>query len=685
MRSGGRVLAALLVVGSAASYGLVAAGTASAVVAPTGGCWAYAPSAADLDAPPASNVSTTLQPWTTVPDGGYALTTAGATKVGGSRTVAMTIASGPVISAIDDVTGTASFLLSVDGTPLSDPVEVAFTADAGDPVEDLVADVDVPIAAAGAHQVRLDAAYFDVPAESLRVACNGQGSGAVGGPNPATNPFPTDLTASFTAVASATAIVTGVADQDVLDAGRPSDVVSVDLAGLASSAPTTLQLCSTAGVCAVVGDLVTGPDGSATTTFMVPSSAPVGTGTLRVGDGTTQVDVGFTVLGAQTVAAAEALETDSTVVTLTGTGWDPKRPVTIRGYAGTDSSAEATSDPDVVVDVDATGGFTADFEVADEDTESVIADQARTSSHIGAVYLISGVIGGAVDADPTDPGTDDPGTETPGDTETPPGSVTTPPIAAPVVPPEDIPLPGDVPIQEPPAETPVEDATAELSVTEAHLDGHATLGELFGGSPQRDLVFLVENVGTETVENPIVRVTVGRTDDVEPEVVPAEVGSLDPGEQAVVTVPLELPMAAFGTYHVVGQVGDTEVGAFQVEWTTYPWGLFALNALALVLLALGVRHRMAERRRGQAAALAVPGDADAVVDTEAAVAWWAYRAGVGPRPSAPRAVPTGTTALAPTPPPLLLDDAATGEAVVDLEAAESWWRRRAEKSSSHAS
>ena len=100
------------------------------------------------------------------------------------------------------------------------------------------------------------------------------------------------------------------------------------------------------------------------------------------------------------------------------------------------------------------------------------------------------------------------------------------------------------------------------------------------------------------------------------------------------TVPLELPMAAFGTYHVVGQVGDTEVGAFELEWTTYPWGLFALNALALVLLAWGVRHRLAACVARRAAALALPGDADAVVDLAAADAWWAYRAGTGPRPVA---------------------------------------------------
>ena len=57
----------------------------------------------------------------------------------------------------------------------------------------------------------------------------------------------------------------------------------------------------------------------------------------------------------------------------------------------------------------------------------------------------------------------------------------------------------------------------------------------------------------------------------------------------MVTVPLELPMAAFGTYHVVGQVGESALGAFDLEWTTFPWGLFALNMLGLVLIVWGVR------------------------------------------------------------------------------------------------
>ena len=206
MRSGARALAALLVVGAAASSGLVAVDSAAAVSAPSGRVLDLRRRAPPrLDAPPASDVSTALEPWTTVADGGFSLTSSGATASGGTRRATATITSGPVISATDDVTGTASFLLSVDGVPLADPVQVAFAAEAGDPVTDLVATVDAPGRAPRARtSVRLDAVYFDVPAESLRVACNGQESGSLspGGPNPATAPLPTDVTTDFTAVAS---------------------------------------------------------------------------------------------------------------------------------------------------------------------------------------------------------------------------------------------------------------------------------------------------------------------------------------------------------------------------------------------------------------------------------------------------------------------------------------------------
>ncbi|MCD4524384.1 hypothetical protein [Nocardioides sp. cx-173] len=665
MRSRARALAALLVVLASSTPGLVLGGAAAAVPTLVGGCWAYVPSSAPLDAPPASDVSTTLQPWTTVADGGFTLESAGATAVGGNRTVTVSIASGPVVSSTDPVTGTASFLLSLDGEPLAAPLTTTFTAAPGAPVTGLSATAQLPVADAGPHVLRLDAVYLDAPESALRLACNGQPVGVPTGPNPATTPLPTALVGGYSAVASPSVAVTAVADQEVLDTARPGDVVTVSLAGLASAVPATLELCDAAQACTVVGGAVTGPDGSATASFTVAGTAPVGAGTLRVDDGTTQATTALRVLGVQVVAAAEELASESTLVTLTGSGWDPARQVTVRGHTGSDSSTEPTADAEIVVEVDAAGEFVAEFEVADPATTSVIVDQARTGSHIGSVYLISGVIGGAP-ADPgEEPGTDEPTEEpeSPTDSGTGSGSGSgsssgSGTAAPPLAPPVDIPLPGEIPVVEPPpAAVPESTSEPKIEVSEVRLDGRRTLSELFGGSPQRDLIFLVTNLGESAVSSPVVRVSVGRSDDVEPQLVDAEVGDLDPGDQTVVTVPLELPMAAFGEYVVVGQVGDGAGGRFQTDWTTYPVGLFVLNALALALLGWGVRHRMALRRAPAGAALALP-EGDAVVDLAAADAYWARRSGV----------PAGSSG-------------ADGDlAVIDLEAAERWWER-----SSHAS
>lgn len=690
MRSVVRALAAMSVVAAAASYGVVVVDPAAAVASPAGGCWTHEPA---VGSDPGSDISTSLEPWTTVPDGGFSLETGGATVVGGTRTATAAIASGPVISETDSVTGIASFFFSVDDELLDEPVEVEFDVDAGEPVEELLAEAELPITAAGSYRVRLESVEFDVPAESFRVTCNGQEAGAPGGINPVTTPEPTDLLADFTTVATSSAKITAIADQAVLNTARPGDTVTVDLAGLASSTSTSLELCGPGGICSTVGAVETEPDGTATTTFTVPGPAAVGEGSLRAGDGVTQVSTPLAVLGLQLVAAAEELGVDSTTVSFTGTGWDPNRPVTIRGYAGTNSSTAPTADPVLTAAVSATGTFAADYEVSDLATKSVIIDQARTDSHIGSVYLISGVIGGGAPVENPPGGDDEPETEDPksddpesgGQTANPGGTDAGSTPEAAVTPPVEIPLPEDVPVVVPPPGAPAGDATEELAVSEVRLDGHATLAELFGGSPERDLIFLVENVGAQTVTDTVVRVSVGRSDDVEPQPVAAEIGDLPPGGREVVSVPLELPMAAFGAYKVVGQVGDTDAGAFALEWTTYPWGLFALNAVALALLAWGVQRRVGLRRESNAAALDLPENGEAVVDLTAADAWWAYRNGTGARPKAPGAtvvVGTPTDPMLPPPPAESLD---SGDAVVDLDAAEAWWQRSGAKKPPRAS
>lgn len=642
-----RTAAALLLVGVTAGAGVVLVGqTGAAAAAPTGGCWTYVPE-------PYAEVSTELEPWT-VEDGQVLMGTTGATTPGGTREVVIGLSSGPVVSDLPAV-GTASFLIDVDGTPVETPLTVEYAAEAGQPVRDVVVRGEVPVGAAGDHVVRLASITFDVPAEGVAVTCNGQTEGVPGGANPATEPLPTDVTAPFTVVGSSGAEVARVVGQQVTTAARAGNEVVVDASGFPSSAAAVARLCDEA-TCGRDVRIWIGQDGTGRAELLVPDDLAAGTGTVEVTDGATSASADLTLLGEPELAAAETPGADTTSVELTGTEFDPQKKVTVRGY---DADGEPTSDAPATATPDGAGGFTATFVVSDPATETIAATQAGNG--LSAGYAFSGQIG-TTPVDPVDP------VEPP--VVVPP---VVPPVEVPVEPPVDIPPPTDVPVVEVPGEEPPVVAPVgeeELTVTEARLDGNATLAELFGGAVRRDLLFLVTNVGETTVTDPVVRVSVGRSTDLEPEIVDAQVGVLEPGAEVVVTVPLELPMAAFGTYQVVGQVGDSETGAFSLEWKTYPWGLFALNVLGAVLIVWGVRRRRAAKLPAPyRPAIAATGD-DSVVDLAAATAWWAHRDG------------TPLVAGRPIAPPL---EQVPLEAVVDLEAAEKWWARRAPEKPSQAS
>ena len=176
----------------------------------------------------------------------------------------------------------------------------------------------------------------------------------------------------------------------------------------------------------------------------------------------------------------------------------------------------------------------------------------------------------------------------------------TSPVTSPVVPPAVaaplLPVPQEREVdvvdgqEEPVVEAEVSGA-AELEVSDARLQGDATLGEMFGGVVRREVVFMVENVGDAAVIDPPVFVGVGRSPDVEPVLVATRLGEIEPGDRVGVSVDLELPIASIGTYYVTGQVADATVPAFALPLETYPWGLIALNVLALGLLVWALRRR----------------------------------------------------------------------------------------------
>ncbi len=144
-----------------------------------------------------------------------------------------------------------------------------------------------------------------------------------------------------------------------------------------------------------------------------------------------------------------------------------------------------------------------------------------------------------------------------------------------------------------------------LAISDVSLEGGgglgATIGALFGLAPARTLVVTVRNEGTAAAVNPPVKIGVEKSERAKPSVVDGRDLTIEPLQTATVKTSVTLPVFAFGTYHVVGAVGEGEVAApFATTWTAYPWGLIALYVPLLILLVWGIRRRLAARRERQA-------------------------------------------------------------------------------------
>ncbi len=137
---------------------------------------------------------------------------------------------------------------------------------------------------------------------------------------------------------------------------------------------------------------------------------------------------------------------------------------------------------------------------------------------------------------------------------------------------------------------------ASVTVTDVALRGGGGVASWFGAAPSQDLVITVRNDGTAPAVDPELVLGIGKSSDVEATPVRIDALTLAPGQTQTVVVGVSLPFAAFGDYQVVGQVGEQSTGRYQVAWSSYPWGLVALNVLGLLLLAWGVTRRIRKRR-----------------------------------------------------------------------------------------
>lgn len=653
---------------------------AAEVTNPSGGCWSYEPDRTLterddlLTAAPVSDLSTALGSWG---DGTgstrIVLQTSGATLVNSDRALLLELENGPIIDDTVATTGTATATLTIAPksglAPGQEPTRVRidqpFTAPAGESVDPLTFDRGtLPIQGEGAQVVRLESVHFDVAgllgAPGKMVVCNGQkeaqptyaaGSTEPTGVNPATAPLAVEgVEDSFIAAKARAVAVDDVRGQSVTDAVRPGDTVDLKVGGLDSGAAYEVSFCGTA--CTTVGGPFTADaDGRGAAEIVVPRDLPAGATAIQVVSGSVSLPpVALTVLGAPAIVATEVVGDGRVDVSLTGTSWDPKATVLVEGVAG----AAATDDAAVEVEVDQRGSFLVTFTAEDAATKALRVVQQREQgfSVLSARHKLANAV--PVVKEPREPKGEEDTTPPSQAPVTTPSTGTSVPSAAPV----EIPLPKNAPVDvvdAPPGGEEVS-GSPDVKVSEARLAGEATLAEMFGGSSRREVTFLAENVGDAVVDSPLVRLGVGRDADVEPVIVAAEVGDLQPGARVAVGVDVALPMASFGSYQVVGQVGDAESSRFSLEWQTYPWGLIALNLLGLALLAWGVWRRQQRRTRPAPALGATDDQNDSVVDLTALDQWWR----------------TGKVAARA---PVEEDN----DSVVDLEAADRWWTKRSGK------
>ena len=139
-----------------------------------------------------------------------------------------------------------------------------------------------------------------------------------------------------------------------------------------------------------------------------------------------------------------------------------------------------------------------------------------------------------------------------------------------------------------------------LDVTDARLRGSGPWTALFGARPTRTLTFTVVNTGFVTVNNPNVVLAFGKGNNPTGFVAPPTIPSIEPGESVTVSVAVEFPMFAVGTYAVVGSIpGFDQPVEFRAESSHIPWLLLLLPVLILAQLTLvALRNRVRRRLHG---------------------------------------------------------------------------------------
>ena len=306
----------------------------------------------------------------------YTLTTSGGTSVGATRNFSLVYDKG--MKSFAPASGTQYWYFSVNGVmqpAITNPLSISNTVAPGATING-----SYTITQGGANNVVFEKMIFDATA-GVRVVCNGQ-SGNTVALNPHTTPVATNVSDSFTAFAVANASITSISHQNVTTHARVGDVISFAASGFsAANASATAQLCDAAGAnCSAApaqnSTFAVAANGTGTGTISLPTAlfpAFVGAKTVRLSSNGEVGLASFTALGTQTLTSNLPGGGAGSLVTITGTNFDPAASITIQGFTGSGQTSTATSDPAITVTSNAAGGFTASYSVSDVTTTSINA------------------------------------------------------------------------------------------------------------------------------------------------------------------------------------------------------------------------------------------------------------------------------------------------------------------------
>jgi hypothetical protein len=237
-----------------------------------------------------------------------------------------------------------------------------------------------------------------------------------------------------------------------------------------------------------------------------------------------------------------------------------------------------------------------------------------------------------------------------------------------------------------------ESPAADVQIAGLELEGTGGVAALFGAPSTRRLVVTLVNQGNAPAVDPQLVVGVGRTAESPPTSTTTTDLTLDPLQTTRVAVDVSLPVAAFGTYYLSASVA-TETSSdpprvARTTWKAYPWGLVALNLIGIALVIWGIFRRTIGKRRVSTARakhrdVARPYPLPDVVYVES-IGGFLVSPGAAGRSGLLKKVggrlePADLAALLNVEVPGSVPDS-TGQAVVDMAAAERWLARRSYRS-----